>query len=284
MPAIVTAFGRQGDLDLAAHSHNLELLRSRGITGFVLGGSTGEGPYLETGERFKLTEHTRATVPDAFVMVGLAAESLRLAIAMAEEAAAGGADAVLAMSPTTLVRHRGDLAERFFRELSARCPLPVFLYSVPRVTGIEVAPDSAIRLADEPNIIGMKDSGGHPVRISQIARSAGTGFFVFCGASAAVSFSIAGGAYGAITASANYAPALLSQVVADSRRSTTAAAEAQSILKALSDSIERHGVAGVKYAASRVGLVTGGPRRPLVAPTPAARRDIDRALADAGVI
>jgi 4-hydroxy-2-oxoglutarate aldolase len=281
MPAIVTPFGRRGSIDLAAHRHNVETLGSRGIAGFVIGGSTGEGPYLEPDERLELAAATRDAAPGVFVMIGLAGESLRNAIAMSEEAADGGADAVLALTPTSLVRHRPDLVERFFADLAGRSRLPVFLYSVPRVSGFELPSESAIRLAGTDGIVGMKDSGGHPGRISQIARAAGERFAVYCGASAAISLSVAGGAHGGITASANYAPRLVAEVAERSRKSVASAADAQERLRALSGAVERHGVAGVKYAAARTGLVTGPPRRPLVTPGAKARREIDRALAEA---
>jgi dihydrodipicolinate synthase/N-acetylneuraminate lyase len=281
MPAVVTAFDGEGELDLAAHGHNISLLASRGVAGFVLGGSTGEGPYLEAGERSRLAAASRAAAPDAFLIVGLAAESLRAAVAMAGEAADGGADAVLALTPTMLVRHRPDLVEEFFRDLASRSALPIYLYSVPPVTGVEVPPEAAIRLAAEPNVVGMKDSGGHPARISTIAREAGPEFSVFCGASAAVALSVAGGAYGAITASANYAPVLAALVVENARLGASMAE--QDALRVLAASVERHGVAGVKYAASRVGLVPGPPRRPLAEPDSAARNEIDRALAEAAL-
>lgn len=281
MPAVVTAFDHKGELDLDAHGHNVSLLNSRGVEGFVLGGSTGEGPYLESGERSRLAAAARAAAPESFLMVGVAAESLRSALAMSEEAADGGADAVLALTPTTLVRHRPDLTEGFFRDLAARSALPIYLYSVPPVTGVEVAPESAIRLAAETNIVGMKDSGGHPGRISTIAREAGSAFSVFCGASAAIALSVTGGAFGAITASANYAPSLVALVVANARLGSSMAE--QDALRVLAASVERHGVAGVKYAASRVGLLTGLPRRPLLEPDAAARHEIDQALAAAAV-
>lgn len=284
MPAIVTPFGRRGSIDLAGHRHNVALLGSRGITGFVIGGSTGEGPYLEPDERLELAAATRDAAPDAFVMVGLAAESLRAAAAMSEEAADGGADAVLALTPTSLIRHRPDLGEGFFVELADTVQLPVFLYSVPQVTGFELPIESAIRLASLEGIVGMKDSGGHPGRISHIAALTGEGFSMYCGASAAVALSVAGGAKGAITASANYAPALVSEVVEAARRSPGEASEPQEQLRALSAAVERYGVAGVKHAAARVGLTTGPPRKPLITPGTKAKREIDAALAAAGLI
>lgn len=284
MPAIVTPFGRRGSIDLAGHRHNVELLGSRGTAGFVIGGSTGEGPYLEPDERLELAAATRDAAPEAFVMVGLAAESLRAAVAMSEEAADGGADAVLALTPASLVRHRPDLVEGFFVDLAGRARLPVFLYSVPRVAGLELPIESAIRLASLEGIVGMKDSGGHPGRISHIAALAGEKFSMYCGASAAIALSIAGGARGAITASANYASALVSRVVEAAGRSPGEASEQQKHLRTLSAAVERHGVAGVKHAAARVGLVTGPPRRPLLTPGAKAKREIDAALDAAGVL
>jgi 4-hydroxy-2-oxoglutarate aldolase len=283
MPAIVSAFDRRGGLDLGAHRHNVELLASREVAGFVVAGSTGEGPYLEPGERSLLAAATRQAAPGSFLMVGLAAESLRTARTMVDEAVDGGADAVLALTPTTLVRHRADLVEGYFVDLAGRSPVPVFLYSVPLVTAHELSMDSAIRLAAHRNVAGMKDSGGHPVRISAIANRAAKGFRVFCGASSAISLSVAGGAFGAITASTNYAPRLVLDVVERSRRSIGSAVDAQERLSALAAAVERHGVAGVKYAASKTGLITGPPRRPLRPVTAAQKREIDRALAEAGV-
>ena len=154
MPAIVTPFTASGAIDAVAHRNNVAGLWGRGIHGVVIGGSNGEGPYLEPGERTALAAGARAAAPDGFVMVGLAAESLRTALAQAGEAAEAGADAVLAMTPTTLVRHRPDLVEGFFSDLADAAPLPVFLYSVPKVTAYELPLDVAIRLSPTRQICG----------------------------------------------------------------------------------------------------------------------------------
>ena len=282
MPAIITPFTESGTIDHEAHRSNVADLWEREVYGVVIGGSTGEGPYLEPGERQMLAADARKAAPDGFVIVGLAAESLRAAEAMAAEAAEAGADAVLAMTPTTLVRHRIDLVEGFFSDLADASPLPVFLYSVPRVTAYELPTESAIRLAAHPNIVGMKDSGGDPVRCVSIATSAPRGFWMFAGASAAVAPSVAGGAHGAVTASANYAPGLVAEVIA-AAGSPEGAAPHDRLLR-LSGAIERHGVAAVKYAATRTGLRGGHPRRPLrpIGVTEAA--EVDAALEEAGLL
>jgi len=281
MPALITPFDEDGRLDLAAHHANVAALWERGVHGVAIGGSNGEGPYLEPGERYALAAEARAAAPDTFVLVGIAAESLRQAAAMAVEAARADADALLVMTPSTLIRHRPDLLEGFYRDFAANAPLPTFLYSVPRVAGVELPLDAAIRLAGEPGIVGMKDSGGDPVRCATLA-SETDGFTVFAGASAAIAPARAlGPVHGALTASVNYAPGLVADVVAAA--GTDASQDLHDRLVALSGSIERHGVGAVKYAAGRTGLTPGWPRRPLLPPPPEVMTAVDDALEAAGI-
>jgi dihydrodipicolinate synthase/N-acetylneuraminate lyase len=280
MPAIITPFAPDGDLDVAAHAHNVAVLAAAGIEGFVIGGSNGEGPYLEAGERRALAESTRRAAPNAYVLVGLAAESLRAAASMATEAADGGADAVLGMTPTTLVRHRPDLVAGYYRDLAEASPLPVFLYSVPRVTAYDLPLDVAADLASHANIAGIKDSSGDLERATSLA-STPASFLVFVGSSAIATSGIAAGAHGAITASANYAAHLVLGVATAARRGGDEAAQMR--LGALAAAVEAHGVPGVKYAAGRLGLRPGSARLPLRAPGPDARHAIDAALEEAGL-
>lgn len=283
LPALITPFTRAGELDEQGHAANIRLLTERGVSGFLLAGSTGEGPYLEPGERARLTGAARNEAPGAFLLCGVASESLRGALRQAEEAVAAGADAILALTPTTLVRNRHPLVHGYFAELADRSPLPLFLYSVPGVTGYELPLEDAAALSRHPNVAGMKDSGGHPVRVAAIVGAAPEGFHMFTGSSAAVSLSVAGGARGAITASANYAPQLVAEVAAGARSSPAPVAEAQSRLTTLSKTVEAHGAAGSKAAAGLVGLHTGAPRRPLRSVTPAVRRSLAAALRRAGI-
>jgi dihydrodipicolinate synthase/N-acetylneuraminate lyase len=282
MPALITPFGEEGRLDLAAHFDNVGLLWSRGVRGVAIGGSNGEGPYLEPSERHALAAVARRAAPEAFILVGVAAETLRGAIEMAAEGSRAGADALLVMTPTTLVRHAPNLIEGFFRDLATAVELPIFLYSVPRVTALELAMDAAIRLSTVPEIVGMKDSGGDPTRCATIASSAGAEFIVFAGTSASIAPAMAQGpVHGALTASMNYAPELVAEVVATA--GTDASQQPHDRLVRLSGAIEKHGVAAVKYAAERTGLKAGSPRLPLRPPGEVVRRAVDDALAEAGI-
>ena len=285
LPALVTPFTRSGALDLDAHRYNLRELTARGISGFLIGGSTGEGPYLDHGERGALVAAARQELGShPFLLAGIAAESLRAALVQAEEAAAAGADAVLVLTPTTLVRGNHPAVVGFFKDVADASPVPVFVYSVPAVTGYTLPIESAVELSRHANIAGMKDSGGDPLAMARLVEDTAGDLLLMTGSSRAMTLCITVGAHGAITASSNYLPELAGAVVAAARRSPRSAARLQSQLSRLSTAVEAHRVPGVKAAAELTGLRPGYPRQPL-RPLPAKeRKKIETVLREAGVL
>jgi dihydrodipicolinate synthase/N-acetylneuraminate lyase len=264
MPALVTPFGPSGEVDLEAHNYNLATLWDRGIRGFLIGGSTGEGPYLEPGERHSLVTAARKTLGRrAFILCGIAAETVRQAQAFIDEAARGGADGALVVTPTTLTRGRLSYVEGFYTTLADSAPIPLYLYSVPSVTAFELPEESVARLARHPNIVGMKDSGGHPVRMQRLVTSTPDGFLLYTGSTQAVSLAIAAGAHGAITASVNYIPEKVAATVNAARRAPAKARQPQQQISRASMAVEAFGIPGVKAAAAAAGLRPGYPREPL---------------------
>lgn len=264
MPALVTPFDASGEIDITSHRFNLKELTGRGVEGFLIGGSTGEGPYLESGERRQLVDAARDELGDKpFIACGVSVESLRAALVACAEATEAGADAVLVMTPTSLARGRHQWVRRFYEALDAAIDIPLMLYSVPGVTGYELPVDVAIELSGRPGVVGMKDSGGEPVRSQQITTAVAGDYYLFAGASKALSLSVAGGAHGAITSSANYAPTLVSDVVSQARKGLDKAHELQEKLTGLSSLVEARGLAGVKLASEVAGLKPGFPRAPV---------------------
>ena len=264
LPALITPFDQAGELDLAAHRHNVTTLWERGIKGFLIAGSTGEGPYLETGERQTLVREARKRLGrKAYITCGISAETERQAMAMIAEAADAKADSVLVITPTTLTRNRMNYVETFYRDLADDSPLPLLLYSVPGVTAFELPEDSIARLAEHPRIIGIKDSGGHPVRMQRMIASVPEDFIVFTGSTQAITLVVAAGAHGAITASTNYIPEKVLETVTAARRSANKARSLQQEISRISAAVEAHGIPGVKAAAGAAGLQPGHPRLPL---------------------
>ncbi len=267
MVALITPFDTAGSIDGRAHRRNLRVLADRGLDGFLIGGSTGQGPYLEPGERAVLTSTARDELgSSAFLLAGTSAQSVRQAALQISEVADADADAVLVPTPTLLLRHNHELVASFFRSVADGSPLPVFCYSVPAVTSYELPVETAVELADHPNIVGMKDSGGDPDRVVPILDGVDDGYYLYTGASRIVHESCRRGAYGAITASANYASELV-----DSARTDL---DAQDRLSAVSATVERHGLAGTYAAAEMEGLTPGTMRAPLKALIAADREEM----------
>jgi len=267
MAALITPFAEHGSIDEAAHRHNLSLLTEWGLSGFLIGGSTGQGPYLEPGERGMLTATARDELgSSAFLLTGVSAQSVRQAARQIVEAAEGEADAVLVTTPTLLLRKNAELVESFYGLVADLSPLPVFCYSVPAVTGYELPIESAIAICAHPNIVGIKDSGGDTNRIGPILSRIGENHYFFVGASRIVHEAFALGAYGSITASGNYAPELASAARDD--------ADAQDRLSSLASNVEWHGLAGTYAAAEMVGLHPGTMRPPLIEMAAEEREDM----------
>ncbi|HKZ20392.1 MAG TPA: dihydrodipicolinate synthase family protein, partial [Acidimicrobiia bacterium] len=139
----------------------------------------------------------------------------------------------------------------------------VFLYSVPGVTAFELPEALVFSLSHHPNILGIKDSGGDPVRMQRLAASVDKDFRLFTGSTQALTLALTAGAYGAITASTNYLPDLLLDLVGLASEDPIRARELQRRVSAISTKVESHGIPGVKAAAGMIGLRPGLPRPPL---------------------
>jgi dihydrodipicolinate synthase/N-acetylneuraminate lyase len=256
MPALISAFNADESIDVEAHEHNLSVAIAAGAEGVLLAGSTGEGPYLEPNERALLCSITRKVFPGLTYICGIFAETDRQARAQISEAQAGEADGVLVVTPGTLVRNRHVQITDFYRRIADLSPLPIFLYTVPGVTGYELPVASVAELAEHQNIAGMKDSGGDASRLDALSGIVGSDFIVYAGNSGALADSSDRGAHGAITASANYAFRLVDAAGSGDR-------EAQTALIEITGIVERHGVAGTKFAASLAGMDPGRSRLPV---------------------
>jgi 4-hydroxy-2-oxoglutarate aldolase len=261
MPALITPFTRGGEIDAKAHTHNLRVLSEAGIKGFVIGGSNGEGPYLEPGERGRLVKTGRRR--KAHFMVGIAAESTRVAVRQVQEAADAEADSVLVMTPTTLARGRDEAILRFYQTIADMSPLPVYLYSVPGVTSYNLPIELVWRISRHVKVVGMKDSSGDVVRLQSIIDATPPGFILYSGSSRALTAAMAVGCDGAITGSGNYLPELVLQILAATKDSPETARRLQKRLSSVSADVEAHGIPGVKAAAKSAGLDPGYPREPL---------------------
>lgn len=283
-----TPFGADGALDLRALRENLTRWNETGVAGHIALGSTGERVHLEERERAAVVETARASVPDrlAFI-VGVGEQSTRLAIVETNRAASVGADAVLALTPHF---YRGastqDALVRHFEEVADASRVPVILYNIPQNTGVSLAPETVARLAEHPNILGIKDSSGDVAMLVETLRLVGEGredFAVLTGHAGVFYASLCAGVRGAILAAGCVLPRMCVEIYETFRAGEhERARELQRRLAPVARAVTvRYGIGGLKAALDILGYVGGLPRAPLRAPDAEARADIAHLLEEA---
>ena len=286
LPALVTPFTPDGELDLDTLKKLVEWHIEQGSHGLVPVGTTGESPTLTHDEhRLVIEEVVRAVDSRIPVIAGAGSNSTREGIGLVRHAAEVGADAALVVTPyynkptqAGLIAHYTALAEA--------SDLPIIIYNIPGRSVVDMTPETMGELAKLPTIIGVKDATGKLERVSQQRMTCGTGFVQLSGEDGtALGFNAHGGV-GCISVTANVAPRLC----AEFQKATLAgdyakALEYQDRLMPLHVAIfVEPGLVGAKYAMSRLGLCDERVRLPLVALTDPTRRLIDAALEHAGLI
>ena len=289
---------REGEVDLGLFRGNLEKWMAwegssapggpdlMHLAGVLLAGSNGEAPLLTQDEVDRLTEEARRLVPsERLLLVGTGRESTAAAVEAAKRAAERGADAVLVGAPMYF-RHevQTDGLVAHFSAVADSIPIPVIMYSVQRFTGFEIPVPVIQKLASNPAIAGIKDSGTNTARIVEILAGdhpvKGDGFRVMTGNATVFYPSLACGAAGGILAVGCLVPGLVCALLgAWAANDQDGARRIQKRLTPLARAVTtEHGIAGLKAALDMIGLHGGDPRRPLEALSSGARAELSKIL------
>lgn len=286
-PPIPTPFTADGDLATGELRRNLGWWAGTGLAGFVVLGSNGEYVALSEQEKLEAIRVTRETVAAGqSVIAGTGAESTRETIRLSRAAAELGVDAVIVVTPH-YYRTRMDAASLLahYRAVADATPVPVLLYNVPANTGIDMAPEVVIQLAEHPNIVGIKDSSGNMPSMAEVLRAGPSDFAVFAGSAGFMLPALAMGAAGAIVAQANVAPRETVALFDGFQKGDLAAARALQLrlLPVNTAVTARWGVPALKAALDRLGRYGGPPRLPLLQLGPSECAALDRVLTAAGL-
>ena len=169
-PPITTPFYSDGNVYFKKLEANVERYSKTPSAGVVALGSTGEAVMLSDQERRGVLKSTReATSPTKVLIAGTGSESAIDTLKLTEYAAELGYDVALVRTPfyyKKQMQPANILA--FYRTVADRSPLPVMIYSVPPFTGYDIPVELVIDLADHPNIIGMKESGGDVEKVRRM--------------------------------------------------------------------------------------------------------------------
>ena len=282
---ITTPFSANEDVDTSALKTNIDRWNATGIMGYVILGSTGERVNLNEREFLQVIEVTRKAVPQTMTfIVGAGRQSTRGTIGEVEAAANEGAEAVLVITPhyyrsaitqDALVTHYNAVAEA--------SPIPIILYSMPDLTGIKIEPETAARLSEHPNIIGMKDSSNDIAKFADAVRMTSNNFAMMIGNGTVFSEALQAGARAGILAVGCCAPQVCLDIFKAVRGGDLDHANAlQEKLTPLARAVTKtYGIGGLKAALEMAGYVGGSVRAPLRAPNAEARAEIAKLLGDA---
>ena len=212
--AIVTPMHEDGSLDLDAFRKLVDWHISEGTDGIVVVGTTGESPTVDCDEHHLLiktaVEHGNRRVP---IIAGTGANSTREAIELSAYAKQVGADMSLSVVPYYNKPTQEGLYQHF-RAIAEAVDIPQILYNVPGRTVADLSNETTLRLAQIPNVVGLKDATGNLERCSDLLWQIPAGFSVYSGDDATALALMLLGGHGVISVTANVAPRLMHEMCA----------------------------------------------------------------------
>ena len=284
--ALITPFGEDGSLDIDGFEAHAARVAGGGVHCLVPCGTTGESATMTDAEQ---VEVIRAAVRVADgripVMAGAGANCTAVAARRAEAARKAGADAVMSVGPYYNKPPQEGLY-RHFAAVAEAAEVPVIVYNVPGRTSSNILPETILRLAEIPNIVGVKEASGDLAQITTLLVSRPEGFLVLAGDDEMALPVIALGGDGVVSVAGNEAPdgmaalvsAALDGDVATARRHHHRLVDVMRV-----NFIETNPVP-VKTAVELMGHGTAHFRLPLVPMTAPGRERVREVLAGAGLL
>lgn len=179
--ALVTPFDAGLEVHYARARSLAARLVSEGCDGVVASGTTGESPTLTAEEKNRLVAEIKEELGDkARVWAGTSGYNTKESVELTRRADAAGADGILAVTPYYNKPSQEGLY-RHFRAIAEETGLPIMLYNVPGRTGVNMLPETVLRLAEIRNIVAIKEASGSIDQSSQILASCPDNFYVFSG-------------------------------------------------------------------------------------------------------
>lgn len=284
IPALVTPFAG-GKVDFAGFEAFVEWQVAEGSNGLVPCGTTGESSTLSVAEHRAVTEAAiKVAAGRVPVIAGCGSNDTACAVDHVRHAEHAGADAALVVNPY-YNRPSQEGLYAHFKAVAEATALPIILYNIPGRSGVDIAPATMRRLAEIPNIIGVKDATGVLGRISEQRMNCGKDFVQLSGNDDMSLGIMASGGSGCISVTANVAPRLCADFQRACREKRWDDALAyQDRLYPLHAALFTDASPGpAKYALQKLGHCSQEMRLPMTPPHEASRCAVDAALAHAGL-
>jgi 4-hydroxy-tetrahydrodipicolinate synthase len=272
--AMVTPFDHQLSIDWNQTAHLIEhLVEQQHNDGLVVAGTTGESPTLTDDEKLQLFEFVvRKTGGRAKIIAGTGSNDTLHSIHLSKEAEKLGVDGIMLVAPY-YNRTSQEGLYRHFVSVADQVSLPIVIYNIPSRTGINILPETILRLANHPHIVAVKESSGDLEQMSQIIAKAPPGFRLYSGDDNLTLPVLSIGGHGIISVASHIVGKIMKQMIhAYLNGQVQQAAQLHARLTPIFNGLFYcpHRVPNpvpIKYALKANGMDCGGVRLPLVEAT-----------------
>jgi 4-hydroxy-2-oxoglutarate aldolase len=287
LPPMITPFTGTGEVDEDAFTANMTKWNTTSLSGYLVLGSNSETAYLNEEEKLRLIGLTvRSAAGGKIILAGTGLESTRATIELTNRAAKLGAHGALVLTPSFYKGQMSDAAMiAHFTSIADNAAIPLFIYNVPKFTGVNISAEAVRVLSRHPNIAGMKDSKGDLAQLAAFKDVVPPEFTLMVGTASALYGALELGIGAGILALANFLPDECAELQSLFRQGEkTRAREMQQRLTPVNAAVtETFGVAGLKYACTLLGYAGGSVRSPLQPLDDAGRRAIRDVLVRAEI-
>jgi 4-hydroxy-tetrahydrodipicolinate synthase len=277
---MVTPFNAKGEVDHKQAQKLAKALINSGSDGLLVTGTTGERPTMTDDEQLKLVASVREAIgAKGTIIAGTGGNCTRESIAMTKEAERLGIDAALLVVPYYNKPTQEGMYQHF-KAIAESTSLPCILYNVPARTVTNMAPETAIRLSQVDNIVGVKEASGNLEQIAKIIQGARGDFLVWSGNDSDTFPVMAMGGYGVISVASHLVGKQIQEMIQQTVRGKMkeAAAIHLNLLPLINALFIVSNPIPVKYALNHVGFRVGKPRLPLTEPDDKSKALIEATL------
>ena len=284
--ALVTPFTKSGEMDEQAVRRLGRRQIDHGTHFLVPAGTTGENPTLDARERIRMVEilvdEAKGQAP---VLAGCGGYNTREVVRLAKEIEKAGADGLLSVTPYYNKPTQEGIVQHF-KAIADATPLPVVLYNIASRTGVNIETSTLARLAQVPNIVGVKEASGSLSQMCDVLRTLPPEFLVLSGDDALTLPLMAVGGRGVISVVSNQIPKEMSAMVEAAERNDFAAARAihSRVIGLMQINFIEGNPGPVKYGMAAMGLLEEVYRLPIVSPKPESKTKIDTVLKELGLL
>ena len=284
--ALVTPMHPDGRIEFDALRRLIDWHVEQGTACIGIVGTTGESPTVTVEENCELirvaVEHAAGRIP---VMAGTGGNATHEAIELTRYAASVGADCSLQVVPYYNKPSQDGMVAHF-KAVAEAVDLPMVLYNVPGRTVADLQPETVLRLAELPGVVGIKEATGNIERAAWLIKHAPRGFAVYSGDDGTAAALMLLGGQGNVSVTANVAPRAMHELctAAIEGDARSAAALHLRLLPLHRELFCEPSPAPTKWALSQLGRCDPHVRLPLLPLTEAGQSRVRRAMVDAGVL